>query len=142
MESQDQNVKLRLSTILLIADDKKDRTFWSHALRNSAYQYSVLEADSGESGLDVCRHHTVDCVVLDLDMPESGLFTLVQLIPDCERPRMPVVVLTKLMQVNLLELVKKYGAFACMVKHLCSTEDVARTIQQAIGSAKSLGDGA
>ena len=142
MESQDLNVKPRRITILLIDDDKKDRTFWSNALRNSAYQYSVLEADSGESGLDLCRNQTVDCVVLDLDMPESGLFTLVQLVPDGERPRMPIVVLTKLMHVNLLELVKKYGAFTCLVKQLCSTEEVARTIQQAIGSAKSVEDGA
>lgn len=125
-------------TILLIDDDKKDRTYWSNALRNSAYQYSVLEADSGESGFNLLREHDVDCVVLDLDMPENGFFTLVRLIPDGKRPRIPVVILTRLMPTALFELVKQHGAYACMVKHLCSTEELTKTIQQAMVSVKSM----
>jgi two-component system invasion response regulator UvrY len=134
--------RLHRITILLIDDDKEDRTNWSNALRNSPYHYAVLEADSGESGFNLFREHTVDCVVLDLDMPESGFFTLVQLIPDCERPQVPVVILTKLMQPTLFNLAKKNGAYACLVKHLCSIEELTRTIQQAMASVKSMENGA
>ena len=128
------------TTVLLIDDNYEHRKYWSAALRNSPFRYSVLEADSGDSGLDLYRHQRVDCVVLDLDMPESGLFTLVRLVPDWERPQIPVVVLTKLMQATLLELVKKYGAYACLIKQFSSTEDLANIIQQAMTSIKSARD--
>ena len=121
-------------TILLIDDEKEDRKYWSNALRNSHELYTVLEADSGESGFDLFREHTVDCVVLDLDMPESGFFTLLRLVPDPKRPHVPVVILTHLMEPAFFELVKQYGAYACLVKHLCSPEELTKTIQQAMAS--------
>ena len=129
-------------TILLIDDDQQDRTYWSNALRSAPYGYAVLEADSGESGFDLFRKHAVDCVVLDLDMPESGFFTLLQLIPDCDRPQVAVVILTKLMQPTLLNLAKTNGAYACLIKHVCSLEELTKTIQQAIASVKSMENGA
>ena len=129
-----------LITVLLIDDEEVHRKYWSDALRNSAFHYSVLEAETGEAGFHLYQHQPVDCVVLDLDMPESGLFTLVRLIPDLERPQIPVVVLTKLMQATLLELVKKYGAYACLIKQFSSTEDLANIIQQAVTSIRSARD--
>lgn len=124
-------------TVLLIDDDREDRKYWSSALRNCSQRYTVLEADSGASGFDLFRQHAVNCVVLDLDMPESGFFTLLHFIPDCERPQVAVVILTKLMQPTLLNLAKNNGAYACLVKHLCLPEELARTIQQAIAAVKS-----
>ena len=135
-----QEASLRI-TILLIDDEKEDRKYWSNALRNSHYQYAVLEADSGESGFNLFREHAVDCVVLDLDMPESGFFTLLRFIPDIKRPHVPVVILTHLMEPAFFELVKQHGAYACMVKHLCSAEELTRTIQQAMASVKSMENG-
>ena len=129
-----------LITVLLIDDEEAHRKYWSDALRNSPFHYSVLEAETGEAGFHLCQHQHVDCVVLDLDMPESGLFTLVRLVPDWERPQIAVVVLTKLMQAPLLEVVKKYGAYACVIKQLSSTEDLANIIQQAVTSIKSARD--
>ena len=129
-------------TILLIDDEKQERTYWANALRKPPYEYMVLEADSGEAAFNVFREHAVDCVILGLDMPESGFFTLVQLIPDCERPQVPVVILTKLMQPTLLNLVITNGAYACLVKHLCTVEELIKTIQQAMASVKSMENGA
>ena len=124
-------------TILLIDDDKDDRKYWSTALRDCSHHYTVLEADSGESGFNLFREHSVNCVVLDLDMPESGLFTLLQFIPDCERPQVAVVILTKLMQPTLLNLAKHNGAYACLVKQLCSIEELTAIIQHAMAAVKS-----
>jgi DNA-binding NarL/FixJ family response regulator len=69
-------------------------------------------------------------------MPESGFFTLVRLISDPERPQTPVVVLTRLIHPAMFQMVKKYGAYACLIKQLSSTEDLASNIQQAIASVK------
>jgi CheY-like chemotaxis protein len=72
-------------------------------------------------------------------MPESGLFTLLKLIPDPTRRRIPVVILTKLAQPTLIKLMKSLGAYECLVKEYCSPENLADTIRQAIAAVKSEG---
>ena len=127
--------------VLLVDDDEGDRKHWADALRNPPFHYSVLEAETGEAALHIYRHQPVDCVVLDLDMPQSGFLTLVSLVPDRKRPQIPVIILTLLMHPALFELVKKYGACACLVKQHSPTEVLASTIQQAMASVKSMQDG-
>ena len=127
-------------TILIIDDEEAHRKHWSDALRNAPFHYSVLEAENGEAGFHLYQHQPVDCIVLDVDMPESGLFTLVRLVPDGERPQIPVIVLTKLMQATLLEWMKKHGAYACLIKQFSSTEDLGNIIQEAVTSIKSVRD--
>jgi CheY-like chemotaxis protein len=130
------------TTVLLIDDNYEHRKYWSAALRNSPFHYSVFEADSGDSGLDLYRHNRVDCVVLDLDMPESGFFVLLRLIQERKSPYVAVVVLTQLMHPTLWALMKDNGAYACLIKQHSSGEELANTIQQAIVSVKSTQDGA
>ena len=123
-------------TILLIDDDQKDRTYWSNALRTCRYCYAVLEADSGEAGFNLFREHAVNCVVLDLDMPEIGFFVLLRLM--CERKSpVAVVVLTRLVHPILGQMMKDNGAYACLVKQHSSAEDLAHTIQQAMAAVGS-----
>ena len=61
-----------VTTVLLIDDNDEDRKYWGEVLKKSSLNYMVLEASSGDAGLDLCRSHQIDCVVLDLDMQESG----------------------------------------------------------------------
>ena len=61
-----------LTTVLVIDDNDEDRKYWCEALKHSAHNYTVLEASNGQSGLNLCRSQRVDCIVLDLDMPESA----------------------------------------------------------------------
>ena len=128
------------TTVLLIDDNYEHRKYWSAALRNAPFYYSVLEADSGDSGLDLYRHQRVDCVVLDFDMPESGFFVLLRLIEVRKSPQVAVVVLTQLVHPTLWALMKDNGAYACLIKQHSSVEDLANSIQQAIVSAKSTQD--
>ena len=97
----------------------------------------VLEAACGESGYKLFQSRHIDCVVLDLEMPESGLFTLIRLIPDPTRRHVPIVILTKLAQPALMKLMKSLGAYECLVKEYCSAERLADTIRQAIVIVKS-----
>jgi CheY-like chemotaxis protein len=126
-------------TVLLIDDNSEDRAYWSSSLKNPPFGFLVLEAACGESGFKLCQSQHVDCVVLDLEMPESGLFTLLKLIPDPTRRRVPVVILTKLAQPSLIKLMKSMGAYECLVKEYCSPGNLADTIQQAIAAVKSDG---
>ena len=56
--------------ILVIDDDKGDRTFCQRALK-SAWGDSLrfMEADSGERGLEAIEMQTPDCVLLDHSLP-------------------------------------------------------------------------
>lgn len=123
-------------TVLLIDDNCEDRTYWSASLKNPPFEFIVLEAACGESGFKLCQSQHVDCVVLDLEMPESGLFTLLRLIPDPTRRHVPVVILTKLAQPSLIKLMKSLGAHEVLIKEYCSAENLADTIRRAIAFVK------
>jgi len=84
------------ATVLIIDDDEEDLKYWSDTVRNFASNYTVLKAQDSKSGLAICRERTVDCVLLDLDMPESGFQVLFNLIPDRKRPEIAVVILTRM----------------------------------------------
>ena len=125
--------------MLLIDDNCEDRAYWSASLQKPPIGFLVLEAACGESGFKLWQNESVDCVVLDVEMPESGLFTLLRLIPDPARRHVPVVILTKLAQPGLFKLMKSLGAYECLVKEYCSAEKLADTIQEAIALLKSEG---
>jgi DNA-binding NarL/FixJ family response regulator len=97
-----------------------------------------LEASNDEEGLTILRNQKVDCVVLDFDMPMSGYFTLMELVPDQERPQIAVVTLTCLVHPVLCELTKQNGAQDRLVKQHTSADDLDHAIQKAIASVKSL----
>ena len=126
-------------TVLLIDDNCEDRDYWSSLLKNAPFGFVVLEATCGDSGFKLFQSQRIDCVVLDLEMPESGLFTLLRLIPDPARRHVPVVILTKLAQPTLNNLMKNLGAYECLLKEYCSADKLAETIRQAITVVKSEG---
>ena len=126
-----------LTTVLVIDDNDEDRKYWCEALKHSAHNYTVLEASNGQSGLNLCRSQRVDCIVLDLDMPESGFYVLFDLIRDRTRPQMAVVILTHLLAPNLLEMAKHNGAQACLAKQATSAQDLENAIQNALAAVRS-----
>ncbi len=126
------------ATILIIDDNEEDRRYWSDSLRRSSANYTVLESSSAAAGLDLCRARTVDCVVLDLDMPESGFHVLLELVPDRRCPRVAVIVLTHLPHPNLFDMAKHNGAQACLLKQSTSVQDLEQTIQQALAAVRAM----
>ena len=125
------------ATILVIDDNEEDLKYWSDSLRRASSKYNVLESSSAAAALDVCGSRHVDCVVLDLDMPESGFHVLLQLVPDRRHPRIPVIVLTHLPHPNLFEMAKHNGAQKCLLKQSTSIQDLDQAIQQAIAAVKT-----
>ena len=126
------------TTVLVIDDDEDERKYWCEALKHTIHNYTVLEASNGQSGLNLCRSQRVDCIVLDLDMPESGLYVLFSLIRDRTRPQIAVVILTHLLAPNLLEMAKHNGAQVCLVKQATSAQDLENAIQNAVGAVRSI----
>ena len=56
----------------------------------------VLEAETGEGGIAICRWQRVDCVLVEVSLPDmSGFQVLVNLVPRVRHPEIPVIFLTR-----------------------------------------------
>jgi DNA-binding NarL/FixJ family response regulator len=92
-----------------------------------------VEASDSQSGLDLYRSRRIDCVVLEVALPDdSGFPTLVQLVPIASRPQVPVIVLTQIPYPGIWKLAKDNGAYSCFHKPHTSAEDLDKAIRGAI----------
>ena len=121
------------TSILFIDGSKNHRAYWADQLKSCSPDYQIIEAADGQSGLDVFRSRRIDCVVLELSLPDqSGFQTLMKLVPIASRPHVAVVVLTQMTHRGVWELAKQNGAYACLAKKFTSGEDLDKTIQRAV----------
>jgi CheY-like chemotaxis protein len=135
ISSTPSDVASRPTTVLFIDDNLADLDFWSKGLRECSPAYATLTATDIKSGLHLYKSRKVDCVILDLDLPnESGFEALFTLVPNRSKPSIAVVVLTKLPYPNLHDLVLHNGAFACLHKQHTCVIDLDKVIQNAIAS--------
>jgi DNA-binding NarL/FixJ family response regulator len=103
--------------ILLIDAHLTDREYYTYRLRMSLPECVVVHAVTGRSALAVCKSQPIDCVVLELDLPDmSGFEVLLNLVPRAQYPEIPVIVLTRLSNHYLLEAATKNGALAALHK--------------------------
>ena len=125
-------------TILLIDDDPKQLEFWSSALRNCSAHYSVLEAKSGQEGLELLSHEEVDCVVLDLDLSgSSGFQFLLDLVPNRNRREIAVLIFTRLQNPTLANMSLENGAQAYLVKQQTSADALDKAVKKSVTAVAS-----
>ena len=77
------------TTILLIDDDGHYRAYCAQRLHASSRNYDVVEAATGQSGVDICARQPVDCVVLEIDLPDMSGFEVLARYPALIVPRSP-----------------------------------------------------
>ena len=117
--------------ILLIDPYEADRRYYAERLRKT--HYVIFEAVTGRMGLDLCRTHPIDCVILEIELPDmSGFEVLVTLTPRASHPEVPVVVLTQLEHTAFLELALKNGAWQALHKRATPGDLLDSTIARAI----------
>jgi DNA-binding NarL/FixJ family response regulator len=105
------------TTVLLIDSSKEDRQYWAERLCISSPHYVVLEADTGAAGLAVCQSQRVDCVVLELNLPDMpGFEVLVKLVPRALHPEIAVIILSRVEYLSIAELAQENGAQAFLFK--------------------------
>lgn len=125
--------ELSTTSVLFIDGYDSDRTYYADQLKRYSLDYQILEATDGHSGLTRYRSHKIDCVVLELNLPDiSGFQVLIDLIPLARRPNVAVIILTRLSSQPLWELAKKQGAYDCFLKKHTAHEDLDKAIQRAI----------
>jgi PleD family two-component response regulator len=122
-------------SILLIDGNHQERDYYAQRLRLSSADYNIVQAVSGQSGLDMCSRQSIDCVVLEFDLPDmSGFEVLAKLVPIARRPEIAVVIHTGLPNSYLLDLALKNGAQAAL--HKTSGDVLEQTVLKAIATVK------
>ena len=124
-------------SILLIDGNERDRQYYAWRLHKSQLTYDIAHAATGRVGLDHCARQPIDCVVLEIDLPDmSGFEILAKLVRSACHPEMAVVVLTGLPNPYLLELALKNGAQAALQKRTPSGRMLEKYILSAIALVK------
>jgi DNA-binding NarL/FixJ family response regulator len=125
------------TSILLIDANHKDRDYYAQRLRISSPDYDVVHATTGQSGLDLCARQPIDCVILEIDLPDmSGFEVLAKLVPHARHPEIAVIVLTGLYNPFLLELAIKNGAHAALHKSMTCGDILDTAILKAISTVQ------
>jgi DNA-binding response OmpR family regulator len=128
------NPELPTTRVLFIDGNANDRALYVSGLQQCSPDYEIIEATDGQSGLAIYRAQRIDCVVLELDLPDlSGFEVLVDLVPRVRRPNIAVIVLTRLGDRGLYALAMENGAYVCFHKPHTSSDDLDRAINRAIG---------
>ena len=121
------------TTVLLIDPHKKDREYWTQRLHIASPDYVLLEAETGRAGLVICQLHRIDCVLVELSLPDmSGFELLIKLVPRARHPDIPVIFLTRRVLYPLRYLALTNGAQAYLVKSQISGDRLDWAIQRAI----------
>jgi DNA-binding NarL/FixJ family response regulator len=108
--------------------------YFAEGLASCPSDYLIFETTDGQSGLyDYRWSQQIDCVVLELDLPDrSGFEVLVDLVPLVRRPNVAVIVLTRLTDRGVWRLARENGAIACFVKRHMRCDALDRAIQNAV----------
>lgn len=101
--------------VLLVEDNDFIRNMYQLKLAKSDIE--VIEAVDGAMALQKIKEHQPDVVLLDLMMPNvSGIEVLKELKKQGLTPKMPVVVLTNVMDQQTIDEAKNLGARDYIVK--------------------------
>lgn len=123
--------------ILLIDGNHEDREYYAQRLRISAPDLVVVHAADGKSGLALCKPQSIDCVVLEIDLPDmSGFEVLLKLVPLVQHPEIAVIVLTRLANQYLLEAALNNAAQAALHKTMASGDLLYKTVLKAISAVQ------
>ncbi|HKY73188.1 MAG TPA: response regulator [Nitrospira sp.] len=121
--------------VLLIDPNKEDREYWTERLTISSPTFSVLEAETGAAGLAICQSQRIDCVVLELTLPDmSGFQVLTRLIPSAYRQELPVILFSRRALPVTRRIAMTNGAWAYLLKDTLPGHELGMAVERAIAA--------
>jgi DNA-binding NarL/FixJ family response regulator len=121
--------------ILFIDDNKEESDYFIHRIQTCSPEFTILHSDTGQAGLAMCKEASIDCIVLELGLPDiSGFEVLLKLVPRVWRPDNAVIVLTRLANKFLLEAALTNGACAAFYKPMTSGDMLDKAILKAMST--------
>jgi DNA-binding NarL/FixJ family response regulator len=125
------------TTILLIDGHEKDRTYYVDRLKNDLPECIVLEAKDGQSGLALYKSRRIDCLIAEFQLPDmSGCELLREVVPPMTSQTVAVVILARTALPANVELARRYGAHAILMKRLTSGDELADAIRKAMARTR------
>ncbi len=126
--------------ILLIDDSSEDREVFSRYLRqHSEQEFKIIETESGEEGLELCKREQPNCVLIDYQIPDlDGLEFIQSLGNDEEQRYLPVLMLTGQGNEGVASEAMKGGASDYLVKNKLTPDGLYRAVTRAIEKAQLL----
>ena len=120
-------------SILLIDGKGADRQYYTERLKHSCPELLIYQAASGRKGLELYYAKVIDCVILELRLPDmSGFEVLTTLIPVARVPEVPVIILTVVSNLPLLQVAKLNGAQAILQKLTASGDQLVTAVEKGL----------
>ena len=120
-------------TLLIVEDFPADRAYYRHALQDSSDRYHLLEARSVAAGLELCRTHSIDAILVDYLLPDDDGLTFLELLAaQSQGHSPPVVMMTGQGSHSVAVRAMKLGAADYLVKQEITPELLQSTIRSAI----------
>ena len=114
-------------SVLVVDDDQSLRQMYRARLEASGYR--VIEATNGEEAMARAVEDKPSCILLDVMMPRVNGFDVLDILKTTpQTKKIPVIVLTALMQDEAKQRVVNSGAEACLVKAEVMPNQVVDTI--------------
>jgi len=125
-------------TVLIVDDSPEDReTYRRYLLQNPEAHYTILEAESGEGGLELCQSLKPDGILLDYLLPDlDGLEFLSELRTQTNAIAPPVIMLTGQGNEFIAVQAMKAGAQDYLVKGRMTPETLRLTVDGVIEKAQ------
>jgi len=120
--------------ILFIDGNDQDREYYVQRLKISSPDYVIFEAETGRRGLELYWSHSIDCVILELELPDMSGLAVVNLIQSLRHPEIPVIILTRSNFLSLMELAILNGASISLHKQIAAADYLERAILQAVST--------
>ena len=119
-------------TILVIEDDQKWQEFLSHIPeKSSLHPVRNIPVASVEEGLDTLKAHSVDAILLDLNMAKSADIDTLRNLRE-QHPEIPVILFTEQEEEHVALTAIRNGAQDYLVKGKVQPEAISHAILQAI----------
>ena len=85
-----QHIKL-----LIIDDEIVDRIYYKRILKEGLhFSYETLEAANAKEAIDILKNNSIDCVLLDYQLPDMNGVELLKIIKKTSEKFMPIIMLT------------------------------------------------
>jgi CheY-like chemotaxis protein len=123
-----------MAKILLVEDDPLIYRLYQKTFTLEGFEVEL--AEDGQAALDKLKNFTPDIILLDIMMPNmNGLEVLSKLKTDPATGHIPVVVLTNMSDMNVINMATARGAALCIIKSRSEPEEVVNSIKAVLAKA-------
>jgi len=120
--------------VLIVEDTAADRLEYRRLIEEGGREYTVLEAETGQEGLDMVRRERPDCVLLDYNLPDMDGGEFLHALADgrAGTPAVPVAILTGRDDTRVAQESLKSGAQDYVLKGTLTGAGFVRVIENTI----------